>query len=45
MPQGSTNYTPYFSLNDSTKIQAAVSSFNSLMGGTISTPPFPAIIP
>ena len=32
---GISNYTPYFSLTDSTKIQAAVSSYNSLMGGTI----------
>jgi len=32
---GISNYTPYFSLTDTSKIQAVVSSYNSAMGGTV----------
>ena len=31
---GISNYTPYFSTTDTTKTLAAVSSYNSLLGGT-----------
>ncbi len=35
---GMSNYTPYFSLTDATKIQAVLSNYNDSLGGTVSTP-------
>ena len=35
---GITNYTPYFSLTDATKIAAVVSSYNAALGGTVTSP-------